>query len=100
MLPVHEIAADRVAPAHVAPFVAARIVLIEEVPFSLVEDQSVWVIHPIPLRREMELRPKWLVLRLNARDGGGEYTGEGSERGEWLHANSSRLAGSGEVAPG
>ena len=41
MFPMHKVAADSVAPAHVAPFVAKRVVLVEQVVFPVVVDQPV-----------------------------------------------------------
>ena len=38
---MHKVAADSVAPAHVAPFVAKRVVLVEQVVFPVVVDQPV-----------------------------------------------------------
>jgi hypothetical protein len=58
MLPVDEIIADRMAPTHVPPFIAKGIVLIEEVVFAVVVDHAVRVVHPVSLRREMELGAK------------------------------------------
>ena len=62
MLPVHEVAADRVAPGHVSPRVAERVVLVEEVVLALVVDQAVGIVHPVLRRREVELRPERLLI--------------------------------------
>src|ERR1700676_3691531 len=62
MLPMHQVAANSMAPAHMTPSVAERIVLIEEVVLSLVVHQSVRIIHPILFRREMELRTEWFRI--------------------------------------
>src|SRR5690348_17001798 len=51
-----------VAPAHVAPLVAKRIVLIKQVIFALEIDQAVWIVRPILARREVVLRPVRLVV--------------------------------------
>ena len=62
LAPVNEVATHSVTPAHVPPFVAERIVLKKDVPLPVVEDQSVRVIHPVPLGREMELWPTGFSL--------------------------------------
>ena len=62
LLPVHEIAADRVTPRHVAPRVPERVVLVEEVILALVVDEPVGVVHPVLGRSEMKLRPVELLV--------------------------------------
>src|SRR5437870_12806624 len=52
------------APTHVPPFVPKRIELVEEVIFAFVKYETVWIIHPIPLRREVELRTERLIVSL------------------------------------
>ena len=67
---MHEVAADRVAPGHVAPRVAERVVLVEEVVLALVVDEPVRVVHPVLGRREVELRAiELLIARAGRRRG-------------------------------
>ncbi len=66
---MNEVSADRMAPTHMAPFVAKGIVLVEEMVFSVIVDHPVRIIHPISLWREMELGTerlsiKWVQHRL------------------------------------
>ena len=61
MLPVREIPAHGVPPAHVPPRNPRRIVLIEQMVFAVVIDKSVGIVHPMDLRTEMILRPVWLI---------------------------------------
>src|SRR6476619_7192868 len=61
VLPLHEITGDRMAPAHVPPFISFWIVLVKKVPLPLVEDHPVWIVHPVLRRCEMELRPPRFV---------------------------------------
>ena len=70
VLPVHQIAADGMPPAHVSPTIALRIVLIKQVPLAVVEHHAVRIIHPIPFRREMELRPERFAVTLLSLRGG------------------------------
>ena len=60
-LPMHEIAADGVAPAHVAPRVAEGVVLEEEVVFAFEVDEAVGIVGPVAGRGEMVLRAEGLV---------------------------------------
>ena len=62
LLPVHEVGAGGVAPAHVAPAGAVRVVLEEQVPRAVVVDQAVGVVHPVPLGREVQVWPVLLVV--------------------------------------
>ncbi len=62
LLPVHQVGADRVTPRHVAPGVARRVVLEEQVILTLVPDQAVGVVHPVLRRGEVELGPVLLVV--------------------------------------
>lgn len=76
---MHEVGTDGVAPTHVAPFVAERIVLEEEMVFAFEIDEPIRIVGPVPARREMKLRPERLIV--SGRDGAG--TGrKGQERGE------------------
>ena len=62
VLPVQQVGADGVAPAHMAPLLAQRVVLVEQVVLALVEDEPVRVVHEVARWREVELRPQWLVI--------------------------------------
>ena len=57
-----EIAADRVAPAHVSPRISKRVVLKKQMVFAVVEDQSIGIVRPIALRRKVNLRPIRLII--------------------------------------
>src|SRR5262249_7932970 len=77
LAPVDEVGADGVAPVHVAPVPAVGVVLVEQVIFALVIDQTVWIVQPTAARGEVELRAvSFLVNRVGAanvialRDGG------------------------------
>ena len=61
VLPPQQVAAHGVAPAHMPPFVALGVVLVEEVILAVEEDQPVRVVHEVLRRREVEERPQ--VLR-------------------------------------
>src|ERR1700722_4512465 len=61
--PVHKIGADRMSPAHVSPFFAERVVLRKEGVLASVIDRAIGIIHPIPCRREVELRTIVLVIK-------------------------------------
>ncbi len=60
LLPVHEVLADRVSPAHRAPGDAGSMPLKEQVVFPLVEHQAIGIVDPVLSRREVELGPKQL----------------------------------------
>jgi len=49
-LPVDEIAADGVAPTHVAPGIAEGVVLVEEVVFAVEPDEAVGIVGPVLAR--------------------------------------------------
>src|SRR5436190_9642710 len=53
---MHQVAAHSMAPGHVAPVDAGRIVLEKQMVFALVENKSVRVVVPAFLGREMKLR--------------------------------------------
>ena len=66
---MNQVTADRMAPTHMAPFVAKGIVLMEQMVFSLMVDHPVRIVHPVSLWREMKLRTerlsiKWVQHRL------------------------------------
>ena len=67
-LPMHEIAADRMAPTHVSPRIAERIVLKKEVVFAVEVTKPIRVICPVLARRKMVLRPVGLIV--SGRSGG------------------------------
>ena len=81
-LPVEQIGADGVAPAHVAPGVALGIVLVKEVVLAVEPDEAVRVIGPVGLRGEVELRAEGLVV-LSA----SEEAGQREERERFQHSN-------------
>ena len=54
--PVHEVGRGGVAPRHVAPVVALRVILVEEVVSAVDVDHSVRVIHPVLGGGEVYLR--------------------------------------------
>src|SRR3954447_10536151 len=66
---MHEITAHRVPPGHVAPRVAERVVLVEEVILALVVDEPVRIVHPVLRRGEMHLRAIRLAVRRRLRTG-------------------------------
>src|SRR5580698_3511207 len=57
MLPMYEVLAYRMSPAHVSPNIAERVVLIEEMVFSFVVYQSIGVVRPVGCWGKMNLRP-------------------------------------------
>ena len=61
---MHQIGARRVAPVHVSPAPAVRIVLEKKVVFALVENEAVRVVRPPALRRKLELRTQRLVIQI------------------------------------
>ncbi len=63
LFPMHQVFADGVTPAHVAPFVAVGVVLVEHVVFTVVVYQPVGVVHPVLFWGEVELRTERLLVR-------------------------------------
>ena len=59
---MHQVLADGVAPVHVAPFPAVRVVLEIEMPLALVVDQAVGIVVPADAWREVELRSVLLLI--------------------------------------
>lgn len=55
-LPSHEVGAHRMAPMHVAPIPAIRIVLEKQVILAAIEDEAVRIVGPAPFGRKVELR--------------------------------------------
>ncbi len=58
--PRQKIAAHCVAPRHVSPYVAKRVVLVEQVVFRTEEDQPIGIIRPVFLWTEMKSRAEIL----------------------------------------
>jgi hypothetical protein len=50
---VDEVLAYGMTPAHMAPGVALRVVLVEHMVFTAIVDQSVGIVDPVLFRREM-----------------------------------------------
>jgi hypothetical protein len=61
-VPVEEIGADGVAPAHVSPLVAEGVVLEEEMVLALEVDEAVGVVGPVLGRGEVDLRAVGLIV--------------------------------------
>src|SRR5512133_1718896 len=61
---MYQVAAYRVAPMHVAPVPAIRIVLVEKVIFPFEINQAIRVIQPSAPRSEMELRTERLPVQV------------------------------------
>ena len=100
LLPVGQVGADGVAPGHVAPGVAGRVVLEEQVVPALVVDQSVGVVHPVLGRGEVELGPVLLVVEgVGHGWGGGDQAepGQDGQRGEESAARASRSGHGGSL---
>ncbi|GAA4118026.1 hypothetical protein GCM10022415_16490 [Knoellia locipacati] len=68
LVPVDEVTARRVAPGHVAPAVAERVVLEEQVVDALVEDEPVGVVHPVLRGAEVVGRTVLRRVRRRRRD--------------------------------
>src|SRR5262245_23762802 len=64
---MHQVVAHGVAPVHVAPVPAIRVVLVEQVIFTFVVHQSIGIVEPSAARREMELGPVRLSVRCRTR---------------------------------
>src|SRR5947208_16636600 len=61
-MPMQQVSAYGMSPAHVAPFVAERIILKEEMVFAFEVDQTVRIIRPVLTRRKVVLRPVGLIV--------------------------------------
>ena len=61
--PMHQIAADGVAPTHVTPAVGEGIELEEQMILAIEVDQTVGIVGPIARRGKMELGPIGLLVR-------------------------------------
>jgi hypothetical protein len=55
MLPLYQVMTDGVPPAHVPPTLAKWVVLVEQVILAGIKDQSIWVVHEISWRGEVNL---------------------------------------------
>src|SRR5665213_1751144 len=62
LVPMEEIATDRMSPAHMAPCVPFRVVLIEEVILAVEVNKAVRVVCPVVLRRKVNPRPILLIV--------------------------------------
>src|ERR1700722_3050052 len=58
---MHHVRAYRVSPMHIAPHGRIRIQLIKEMILSSPPDRPVGIIHPVPVRKQMILRPQWII---------------------------------------
>ena len=87
---MNRVFAHGVAPGHVPPIPAVRIVLVKQVVFPFEVNQPVGIIQPAAARREMKLRPQPLVMRvLGAFDLVGLVNGTQAGRTFWhlVHLN-------------
>src|SRR5215471_12336726 len=62
LMPVEEVGADGMAPAHVAPLVSEGVVLEEEMVFAVIEDEAVGIVGPVARGGEVYLRAKGLIV--------------------------------------
>ena len=69
VLPVHQVAAARVPPVHVAPRGSVRVELVEEVVPALIEDGAVGIV--VPVGRRMEMVDRTVGVGLGLPDGRG-----------------------------
>jgi hypothetical protein len=61
VLPVHQVRAHRVPPAHVTPGITLGVVLVKQVVLPVEKHQPVRVVHPVLLRRKVKLRAEGFV---------------------------------------
>ena len=61
VFPMRQVGADSVSPAHVAPGISRRIVLIEQVVFAAMKNKTIRVVHPVDFRSEVGLWSKRLI---------------------------------------
>ncbi|MBA7636940.1 hypothetical protein ES703_44568 [subsurface metagenome] len=64
-----------VAPGHISPVDAARIVLKEHMILALVVDQAVWVVRPILFWGKVKLRPILFIVQATGIGGLPLFTG-------------------------
>src|SRR5450755_1918829 len=62
------------APAHVPPDLAFRVVLVEQVIFALIKHHAVGIVHEVVRRREVILRPPRLVVTVLGERAGQQRT--------------------------
>ena len=62
---MYQVLADRMAPVHILPVSFKRIVLVEQVVFALIIDQSVRVIDPASPGSEVELRTVLFLIQFS-----------------------------------
>ncbi len=109
LVPAQQVTADGVAPGHVAPLVAVRVVLVEEVVLAVVVDEPVRVVHPVLGRRELELRAVGLaevgrrvgivrIARCGCRRGLGRCRGGGRGQAQRLSLRGGGRIGASRVA--
>src|SRR5581483_5751640 len=60
--PMQQISANGMSPTHVAPFIAKRVVLKEQVIFAIEVNQAVGIVGPMLAWREVKLRAKGLIV--------------------------------------
>ena len=63
LLPMHEVFAHRMAPVHIAPTPAIRIVLEEQMPLAVVIDHAIGIIGPAAFGAEVELRAELFLVK-------------------------------------
>ncbi len=59
---MEEIRTHRVSPTHVPPQVTKGVVLAEDMPLAIVIDESIRIVRPVRLWREVECRAVGLVI--------------------------------------
>src|SRR5688572_24643054 len=69
MFPLDQVLAHGMSPTHVAPFVALRIVLVEQMILPLEVDHAVRIVHPVFRWGEVKLRSEWLIVGTSAESG-------------------------------
>src|SRR6187551_397888 len=57
VLPMQHIFTHRMSPTHMPPLISVRIVLVEEMKFILVKNQTIWIVYPIFFRGKVKLGP-------------------------------------------
>ena len=67
MFPMHHVFADGVAPVHIAPKGAVRIVLVEHVILALPVDGRIGIVHPIGRGKQMILGSVRIGRQLGSR---------------------------------
>jgi len=62
MFPMDQIPAHSMSPVHWSPYSAVGIVLIKQMVFIVVINQTVWIVHPMGFGRKMKLRTVLLLV--------------------------------------